>query len=437
MTGQDAILDHLTTLFREHEASLNGRSASAYHRFQQNSFRALGQLTFPDRKNEDWKYTSVQKLLAPKYTIARSNPNLGLSDIPGLTSYVITCTNGQLDPLRIAPGLISKGVKVIPLSEAINLPSWTTRFESRINMDKANSNQTFDLLNFSFNANGFFIDIPDGLILDAPIEVRIIHDDTTLAFSHPLYFIHAGQLSQVTLFERFEHPAGNGSLPTEGLINTLVMIHVDKGGQFRHIKWQDLPPSQSMVYQLKVIQQQDSHFETLAFDHGGQTIRNNVEADMVESNTYTSLLGGYMAKGKQSMDHQTKINHHVHHCESHEQYKGIVDDQASAAFNGKVYVHPDAQKTNAYQQNDTLVLSPNAVMNSKPQLEIFADDVKCSHGATIGQMDERALFYLQSRGLKPEQARSILKSAFLAQIIDLIPDEIIREYIADHLSITL
>ena len=135
------------------------------------------------------------------------------------------------------------------------------------------------------------------------------------------------------------------------------------------------------------------------------------------------------------MDHQTRISHLIHHCESHEHYKGIVDDQASAAFNGKVFVHQDAQKTNAYQQNDTLVLSPFAVMNSKPQLEIFADDVKCSHGATIGQMDDKALFYLKSRGMTKEGAAQMLKSAFLNVITGRVTNEEIRNYIVEEMGI--
>ena len=135
------------------------------------------------------------------------------------------------------------------------------------------------------------------------------------------------------------------------------------------------------------------------------------------------------------MDHQTRINHKVPHCESHELYKGIIDGQASGAFNGKVLVHPDAQKTNAFQQNDSLVLSQHARMNSKPQLEIFADDVKCSHGATIGQLDQKSLFYLMSRGLKKEDAKHMLTSAFLAEVLDTLTIEPLREYIRMKMTI--
>ncbi len=192
-----------------------------------------------------------------------------------------------------------------------------------------------------------------------------------------------------------------------------------------------------MVYRLLTHQKRDSRLTTLGFDWGGKVIRNNVEVELEESNTYTSLQGAYMAKGKQSMDHQTRIHHRVPHGESHEWYKGILDDQASAAFNGKVMVAPDAQKTNAFQQNDTLVVSGQAVMNSKPQLEIFADDVKCSHGATIGQLDQRSLFYLKSRGLEEAKAIHMLKAAFLTVILEQIPVTPLRSYIASKMGIVL
>jgi Fe-S cluster assembly protein SufD len=223
---------------------------------------------------------------------------------------------------------------------------------------------------------------------------------------------------------------------SDTLINSICFIHLDQNAIARHIKWQELPLYQNLVYKLFVTQQRDSRFETFAFDQGGQLVRNNVEIELEEPNTYTSLQAGYLATGHQSMDHQTRINHKVPHCESHELYKGIIDDQATGAFNGKVLVHKDAQKTNAFQQNDTLVLSKNALMNSKPQLEIFADDVKCSHGATIGQLDEKAMFYLKSRGLREESAKHMLKKAFISEVLDKVHNEAMRNYISSQMGIT-
>lgn len=237
------------------------------------------------------------------------------------------------------------------------------------------------------------------------------------------------------MIERYLGNESGFSSTNESLINSLGYIQIDKNASLSHVKWQNIPLSQHLVYKLFVTQFRDSRFETFAFDYGGSLVRNNVEVELEENNTYTSLHGAYIATGKQNMDHQTRINHKVAYCESHELYKGIIDGQASAAFNGKVFVHKDAQKTNAYQQNDTLVLSPFAVMNSKPQLEIYADDVKCSHGATIGQLDQQAMFYLRSRGIDASTAKHILKEAFLAEVIEKLPDENLRDYITSQMSI--
>ena len=219
------------------------------------------------------------------------------------------------------------------------------------------------------------------------------------------------------------------------MINASAYISIGQNASVNHYRWQNLPETIRLVNILSAQQERDSRFSSYAFDIGGQTVRNNIHVELEDSNTYSSLQAAYMAKNKQSMDHQTRINHKVPHCESHELYKGIIDGQASGAFNGKVLVHPDAQKTNAFQQNDSLVLSQHARMNSKPQLEIFADDVKCSHGATIGQLDQKSLFYLMSRGLKKEDAKHMLTSAFLAEVLDTLTIEPLREYIRMKMTI--
>ncbi len=400
MNGQETIKNHLAHLFHELEANLNGLTGSSLHQFQKNAFTILREIDFPGRKHEDWKYTPVQKILTPNYILAGNITGNVAKPIPGLEAYRIDIVNGRVDMTTLSGNLSASGIKFYSLAEAFQLPEWKEAFESRLTHYGADSNRAFDFLNFSFTANGLFLDIPKGLKLDKPIEIRIVHQDDHVSFSHPLLFIRCQQESDITLFERYEHSGSSFSAVPEALINSLLLFSIKPGARLTHIKWQNLPQQQNLVYKLIAIQERDSFFQTFAFDIGGQIVRNNVEVDMVENNTYTSLQAGYMATGKQSIDHQTRIHHLVPHCESHEHYKGIIDDQASGAFNGKVYVHKDAQKTNAYQQNDTLVLSPNAIMNSKPQLEIFADDVKCSHGATIGQLDQKALFYLKSRGIQ-------------------------------------
>ncbi len=435
MTEQENILEHLAEVFDEFESGLNGQSGSLMHELQKKSFEALKKVRFPDRRHEDWKYTSVNKLIAPKYKLASHQPAIQVRPIPELTSYVISVINGKVELKDLNPRLTESGVKIISLHEAYENQSWKEVFSKWIHSNDLSTNRAFEFLNFSFNTAGFYLEVPKDTLIDRPIEIRIVHDDPEISFSHPLYFIRCGAGSKVTIIERFESNQAGFETFKDCLINSIGYLHLEKNTAVTYYKWQDLPLTQHLVYKLFVSQFRDSRFEMFAFDHGGHLVRNNVEVELEENNTYTSLQAGYFASGKQSMDHQTRINHKVAYCESHELYKGIIDGQASAAFNGKVYVHKDAQKTNAYQQNDTLVLSPYAVMNSKPQLEIYADDVKCSHGATIGQLDEQAMFYLRSRGIDQENAKHMLKEAFLAEIFEKIPNEIIRNFITSQMAI--
>ena len=432
MTEQDNILTHLANVHRDFEASLNGQAGSLLHDFQKQSFQALQNVKFPDRKHEDWKYTHVQKLIGRDYKLASHTVNAHLESIPGLDTYVITIINGKVLEYPALSELKKHGVRLLHLNEALEDDSWKQAFQKLVAVSDS-SNRAFEFLNFSFSNSGFFLDVPKNLNLDKPIEIRVIHDEPETSFSHPLCFIRCATNSSIRLIERYESNVNPQYSSQDGLINSIVYMHLDRNAQVAHLKWQDLPSSQQLVYKLFVSQFRDSRFETFAFDLGGDIVRNNIEAELEENNTYTSLHGGYFAAGKQNMDHQTRINHKVAYCESHELYKGILDGQATAAFNGKVYVHQDAQKTNAYQQNDTLVLSQHALMNSKPQLEIFADDVKCSHGATIGQLDEKAIFYLKSRGIHEAAAKQMLKEAFLAEIIEKIPGNALRDFISSQM----
>lgn len=422
------ILDHFSGLFADLEKRMNGATGSLLHTLQKQSIEKLHAIGFPDKKHEDWKYTPVQRLIEQPYHLAETTDQPDVNDIPGLSSIVINIVNGKLVMNVAIQQLKAVGIGVKMLTEALHDTTWTEKF-SELRSDVKSHDQPFQLLNFALQSGAFVLDIPANTILEQPIEIRVVHHDHKLAVSNPLYFVNAGKGCKVTIIERYESAINQSTPVSPGLINSAINIWAAPASSIQWIKWQSLAEQQNLVYRLKISQHRDSRFNYFAFDKGGQTVRNNVDADLLESNTYTSMQAGFIAMRKQSIDHQTMINHAVPHCESHELFKGIITDQASAAFNGKVFVRPDAQKTNAFQQNDTLVLSPHAVMNSKPQLEIFADDVKCSHGATIGQLNESALFYLRSRGLDTASATQVLKSAFLSQVIDEIPLAPLREHI--------
>ena len=169
-------------------------------------------------------------------------------------------------------------------------------------------------------------------------------------------------------------------------------------------------------------------------DLGGKMVRNNLSTELLDSNTETNYYGIYLGLDKQHIDNQTFIDHAVPHCQSNELYKGILSDKARGVFNGKVLVRQDAQKTNAFQQNSSLVLSNDAVMDAKPQLEIYADDVKCSHGATIGQLDESSIFYLKSRGLSEVQSRNLLQKAFVGEVVENFKNETIKHSVLNKID---
>lgn len=435
MNEQLTVMEHVTGLFKDVEQRLNGTLGSQLHKLQQNAMDQLSKTGFPDRKHEDWKYTPVQRLLNHPYKIAIPSDHSSIAPVPSLECYTLKVINGKWIQDDESRQLTAAGITIKSLSETIGDPSFFSTFPMARMDGQENSNQAFQFLNFALQSGAFVLDVPKHTQLDKPIEIRIIHDDAEVSVSSPLYFIQTGIGSEVTIFERFEHSSTDPAHANANLINAACYVALAPNAKMTLIRFQDLGEKQNLVYKLAVHQKRDSRFDCFSFDWGGALVRNNIDVDLQDQNTFTSLQAGFVAKQNQSMDHQTMINHAMPHCESHELYKGIVDDQASAAFNGKVFVRPDAQKTNAFQQNDTMVLSPHAVMNSKPQLEIFADDVKCSHGATIGQLDHTAMFYLRARGIDAITASHMLKAAFLSQVLDRVPVEPIQDYIRQKMNL--
>lgn len=435
LATEQPIVSHLAEIFKEREKKLNGASLSNWYAFQKESFETLSRLQFPGRQHEDWRYTTPQQLLTPQFQLSETYPSqIDFNDIPGLDTYVIEIINGQLNMDHFPSTLKEKGITISPILNAFDNEQWRNLFLRNLIIANNDAGRAFDLVNLAFQSSGYFIQIPSNTQLDKPIEIRITHFDLVESFSNPSYFVEIGKGSSITWIERFEEVSDKVS-SNGGMINFAGYFHMHAGSSIHHIKWQNLPTDQKLFYKLHFSQDRDSQAKSHVFDLGGGIVRNSVEAELDASNTYTELLGSYIAAGKQSMDHQTRINHKFPHCQSREWYKGIVDDTAKAAFNGKVFVHQDAQKTNAFQQNDAIVLSPYGLMNSKPQLEIFADDVRCSHGATIGQLDEQALHYLRSRGLDETKARAILKSAFLAPLVEEIGIPELQEFIGRHMNI--
>ena len=204
MAEQEKIMEQIDTVFHDLESGLNGKTGTPMHTFLRHAYSVLKQLEFPGRKHEDWKYTPVQRLMAQPYNLPRTTTQYQVAELAGLESYIIPILNGKADVASLHPDLKTAGVKISTLQEAMENTSLKSIFSKWLNPEYPDSNQAFEFLNFTFQSGGFFLEIPKNLVLDKPIEIHFIHDDPAVSFSHPLYFVHAGAGSSITLIERFE-----------------------------------------------------------------------------------------------------------------------------------------------------------------------------------------------------------------------------------------
>jgi Fe-S cluster assembly protein SufD len=281
----------------------------------------------------------------------------------------------------------------------------------------------FVALNTAFLGEGAFVSLPRNAVVENTIHLLFVSTESaTPTASHPRTLILAGENSQATLIETY--------VGTEGatyLTNAVTEIVLEANAHLDHVKVQQESLSAYHVAYQKTQMGRSSVFRSHSIVLGGAIARNDANAFLGGEGGECTLNGLTLGQGKQLLDNHTAIDHAVPHCNSHELYKSILNDQARGVFNGKIFVQKDAQKTDAKQTNQTLLLSKAAQINTKPQLEIFADDVKCTHGATIGQLQEEPLFYLRSRGIGLEEARSLLTYAFASEVLDGIRVEAVRE----------
>jgi Fe-S cluster assembly protein SufD len=277
----------------------------------------------------------------------------------------------------------------------------------------------FVALNTANFEDGAFLHIPANSVIEEPlwIDFTAVPDRTT----HPRNLILVGANSQVRIVERYR---GRGPYFT----NAVTEIVVGENSIVEHVKLEEESPDAFHVATIQVHQSRNSNFKSHNISLGGLLVRNDVNA-VLSTGCESTLNGLYLANGKQHVDNHTAIDHAAPHASSHELYKGILEGASSAVFNGKIFVRKDAQKTDAKQTNKNLVLSENSVINTKPELQILADDVRCTHGATVGQLDEEALFYLRARGINKTDARDLLIYAFARDVIDRIGIPAVREHL--------
>lgn len=424
------ILETLKEKFDQAEQALNGSVPEVLHQARQNAMQQVLENGLPGKKSEAYKYTNVSKTLS-KFG---GSGLLETSEVKELPSAAVkgfnelVFINGTYSPEHSTLLSPSSELKVLTLNEAPEKEK--TLFDSYYGKIAGKENDAFVALNTAFSTGGVVIHIAKKA---RPIPVLIRHiTDTTQGegISYSRNLVVAEPFSESILLEQFE-----GSTDNEYFLNSLSEVHVDVNA---HIRWHKLQnnPQASQIDQMAVYQGNASRFDLTTLTTEGNVIRNNVRISVDGEGCETHLYGLYLANGTSHVDNQTSVDHIQPHSESNELYKGILDDKSRGVFNGKVYVRKEAQKTNAFQSNKNILLSDNATVNTKPQLEIWADDVKCSHGCTTGQIDQEALFYLRSRGLSEEMARRLMLRAFAIdtmhgiehkEIKDLFEEEITRK----------
>ncbi|MGV3631321.1 MAG: Fe-S cluster assembly protein SufD [Bacteroidota bacterium] len=373
---------------------------------------------FPTSRTEAWKYTRVTKIKNTKFKTSDERQQIkDCSDflIPGLTGSVVVFVNGFYAP-ELSEIKAENGLEIVALSEHEALRAELGKLVPL-------ENEVFSSLNTYYAQDGVAIRIAKKTALEQSIQVVFINTGKQ-AYSGNRNLIMCGDFASAHVVLNYVSPEAENCFT-----NSISEIYVGTNAQLKIDKIQDESADNFSICSELVDQEKDSVFTINTITLDGGLVRNNLTIDVQGQNSETNLSGAYILKGKQHVDNHTVVDHKVAHCLSNELYKGVIDDQATAVFNGKVFVRKDAQKINAFQSNGNVLLSDSATANSKPELEIYADDVKCSHGSTTGQLDEEAVFYLRARGLSEKSARALMVSAFIGDVIEKIENELVQEYV--------
>ena len=392
-------------------------------------FRLLG---LPAPKTEAWKYTNIEKVLRHEYALdfGRAEHDLTSADvdrflIPDLDAHVFVLVNGRPDASLSRMGDLPKGAIVAGLDEAAQ--EHAELVNEHLAQHANYKEEPFRALSTAFAKDGVFVYVPKGVAVEKPIHVlSLVKTDRDL-FLQPRTLVVAEANADVKLIETNHDLSG-----TKTFTNALDEFFVARDAHVDHYRVQDEGQNASQVLTLQVYQLGQSVFRTSTVTLSGETIRNNFSFLPDAEHCESHLFGLVLANGKMHVDNHTFVDHARPNCFSNELYKNVLSDEATGVFNGKVFVRQDAQKTNAYQSNKSLVLSEKAKMYAKPELEIYADDVQCSHGATTGQIDPEALFYLRSRGIGARQARAMLLLAFARDVLDNVRIEPLRAWLDEQ-----
>lgn len=372
----------------------------------------------PAFKAEEYKFTNISKKLeqnisnfSPAQAFEVTAAQVKSAIFEGFEGDLLVFSNG-----KFLPELSSKieDLKISLISEQLELAIGSIAKPEK---------DAFAALNQASFEDGIFISVPKKAQIEKPVLLLSFNQANEGQVIQPRVWIEVGDFAEVTFIDQ-SISLGESSY----FINKVVEVKGGINSQIHYYRLQNEGKNAIEVSNIETDIQKDARFSSVNISLSGDLVRNNLSLNLKGSNSEGNMYGIYLLNGKTHVDNHTNVDHTIPHAESNELYKGILADQSRGVFNGKIFVRQDAQKTNAFQQNNNILLSEDAIVNTKPQLEIWADDVKCSHGCTVGQLDEEALFYLQARGIDKTQAKGLLLYAFAGEVLEKIEVESFRDY---------
>jgi Fe-S cluster assembly protein SufD len=426
------ITDQLLALYQEHGGEIRAQATPLVNRLRQNAMARFREHGFPSTSQESWRFTNLEPLLSTEFVFDFENRSRSMDidkiftcDVYDLDTFSVTLLNGWFVYKQAPLTRLPDGTIIGSLARAMEVyPDLIDRYLGRAaKMERSG----LAALNTLFLQDGLFVYVPEGVVLEKPIQLINIVDSKVPVFLQPRHLVIAEKGAEATLVH-----CDHSLTHKVSFTNTVMELFAEPGAVIDHYKIQNKGRNSGLVTSTYIQQKQDSRVHTGIITLNGGFTKNIIEATLLQPGCRSDHSGLYLVDSNQHVDNQLYIDHAAPDCTSDQLYKGVLDDEAKAVFSGKVMVRRDAQRTLAYQNNKNLLLTDDARANTQPHLEIYADDVKCSHGATVGQLDPEAMFYLRSRGLCERTARQLMMYAFAVEIINRISIEALRQRL-DHM----
>ena len=431
-----ALSSHLIAAGSELADRLPGAAVEGVRAMRSDALAKLAEIGLPSMTDEQWRYTNIRLIEKVMFQPA-SNSQMPVDDsaleklqINASGMYRIVFLDGWYSERHSMLEGLPHGIEIGGLAHLLDGDVDTGREIVSLSMQRLNNmakeaSDGFRALNCAFAADGAVIHLARGAVLDKPLEIlSVSRDDSEGTLCNLNHFVHAEPKSKIEIIERYASLGETGHLT-----NSSMTLDLEKNSMVDHYRLQEESELSFHFGRAAINQSDGSHYRIYSLSFGALLNRHEIAQLLDGEQSQCDLKGLYIGHGRQHIDNYTTIVHGSANCTSNEFYKGILDDRARSVFHGRIKVEQDSQHTDAQQQNRNLLLSRNAEADTKPQLEIYADDVKCSHGATVGQLDEQAVFYLRSRGLKEDEARTILTHAFAQEIVNDIELTPVRKHV--------